>query len=282
MLPCYELCIIAAVELNLNMEASRFAGGRQQQFGGGQQQFGGGSPNQNRNSGGGGAGAGAPGGKGGAPTRPLRPATIHQVHSAQHVGDGALVIDGRECGQVTLVGRILSIDTNQDTGAARSFSYKISDGSGLITVRHWLIGGEGEQALDAGTTVRATGTVSHWQNQPILTGTVRPLISGDEITYHLLECILTHNRITKGPVRSKPAPQQSQQQGGYPMPSYAPPSNNPRIAVLSCLQNHRAGLTKDQISHALRGVVAEGAIQQNLREMCQDGTVFLDSNVYKA
>ena len=258
------------------MEASRFAGGKQQQFGGG-------SPNQNRNSGGGGGG-GAMGGKGGAPTRPLRPATIHQVHSAQHVGDGALVIDGRECGQVTIVGRILSIDTNQDTGVARSFSYKISDGSGLLTVRHWLIGGEGEQALDAGVTVRATGTVSHWQNQPILTGTVRSLISGDEITYHLLECILTHNRITKGPRSS--APQSAPSHGGGYPPAVAAasyPSNMaPRDIISTCLRRNTGGLNKDEICQHLQGVLAPGAVLQTLRDMCQGGSVFLDGERYKA
>lgn len=224
------------------------------------------------------------GGKGGAPTRPLRPATIHQVHSAQHVGDGALVIDGRECGQVTIVGRILSIDTNQDTGVARSFSYKISDGSGLLTVRHWLIGGEGEQALDAGVTVRATGTVSHWQNQPILTGTVRSLISGDEITYHLLECILTHNRITKGPRSAPPKNAPPSQMGGYPQASAYTYSSNmtPRDIIATCLKRNPHGLNKNEICQELQSVLAGHVVQQTLREMSQIGSVFLDGERYKA
>ena len=252
------------------MDASRFAGGKQFGMGGG------GSPNQNRGSAG-----GMGGDRKAAPTRPLRPATIHQVHSAQHVGDGALVIDGRETGQVTLVGRVLSIDTNQDTGVARSFSYKISDGSGLITVRHWLLGGE-EQALEPGTTVRATGTVSHWQNMPILTGTVRPLISGDEITFHLLECILTHNRITKGPRGSAPR--------GAPgaiahsqAPLFAAPAGaSPRDAVVMCLRRHPHGLTMDELISALQGSLNPNQIRDSLRAMTADGAVFQDNNRYKA
>lgn len=162
-----------------------------------------------RSSGGGGGG----GTQGGAKrvSQPIRPVTIKQVLQASHVGDGAIVVDGREASQVTVVGRIVALENpHAVSGAltAKHFGYYVSDGTGTLLVRQWLDQQDtGAVPLPVQTVVRASGTLKIWNELPLVTGSVRMVADSNEITFHLLDSILTHLRITKGPIpSSKSAP----------------------------------------------------------------------------
>jgi replication factor A2 len=134
-------------------------------------------------------------------TNPLRPVTIKMITTSQRVGDGVLVIDGKEVGTVSVVGRITTVEAATGVGAtAKSHAYKITDGSGQLTVRHWLDQSATDVApeLEVGSFVRATGTVKTFQDQPTLTGNVRAMEDMNEMTFHFLDTILTHLRIKNG------------------------------------------------------------------------------------
>ena len=162
------------------------------------------------------AGAGAAGAK--RATQPIRPVTIKQVLNASHVGDGVIVIDGREASQVTVVGRVISLENaNGSSGGltAKHFGYYISDGTGTLLVRQWLDQQDHGAAvpLQLQTVVRASGTLKIWNELPLVTGSVRLVADSNEITFHLLDSILTHLRITKGPIPSSGVSSKPQTQG---------------------------------------------------------------------
>eukprot|EP00758_Cryptobia_borreli_P018288 Tbor_TRINITY_DN6671_c0_g1::TRINITY_DN6671_c0_g1_i1::g.3053::m.3053/K10739/RFA2, RPA2; replication factor A2 len=255
------------------MDASRFAGG-----GRGTQNVQGGSPQGQR------TGGGAK-----QTSMPLRPATIAQIKNAQHVGDGAIVIDGREAGQITVMGRIISGETQQDSGAARSLCFRVTDGTGIITVRHWLVGGEsapmtadGQDPFIPGTFVRATGTVGHWQGQQVLTGTIRPTSCTNEFTNHMLESVLTHLRITKGPPTARPAatPTYAAAHEAKHVPQFS--HLTPRDAIHSYLKSTgMRGASQAELMSAMQATLSAAQVREVLRSMITEGTIFSDGNQYK-
>lgn len=163
-------------------------------------------------------GAGGGGGGGAGPRRagnPMRPMTIRQILDATRVGDGALIIDGREIGQVAVVGKVMSVEkpsaTAASSGTGQFFTYKISDGSGVLTVKHWIdpaaaaaehlpegIPPPAPAPETMGLVVRCTGNVKFWQEQPQLSGAVREVKDHNEMTLHFLDAIHTHLRLTQG------------------------------------------------------------------------------------
>lgn len=151
----------------------------------------------------------SPNQKGNAPRRTapaaLRICTVKSILEANRVGDGVLVVDGRELGHVCVAGRILEreVGTNASTGAAattaKHYSYTISDGTGVISIRHWVDQAAGDnETLEIGSFLRASGTVKIWQNAPVITGHVRQIVDTNELTVHLLDALRTHLRITRG------------------------------------------------------------------------------------
>jgi replication factor A2 len=138
--------------------------------------------------------------------RPIRPVTIKQLLEAQRVGDGITVIDGREVTQVCVVGRISQFEAQAPTGAmtARHHGYIISDGTGSLLVRQWFEQDkEAPPQLPLNSFLRASGNVKVWQERPLVTGSARPIADCNELTFHFLDAVLTHLRITRGGRPSK-------------------------------------------------------------------------------
>jgi len=134
---------------------------------------------------------------------PLRPVTIRMILEAQRVGDGALVVGGQEIGSVTVAGRVIAAEgaAGAGQGTAKSHTYHITDGSGLLTVRHWLDASQDAAAPEpepAGSLVVATGNVKVFQDKPQLTGNVRLLHDANELTLHLLDSINVYQRFALG------------------------------------------------------------------------------------
>lgn len=135
---------------------------------------------------------------------PIRPVTIKQLIDAQRVGDGALVIDGREASQVTVVGHIMSYENEQAVASgaltAKHYGYIITDHTGSLVVRQWINTDSVQQPIPLYTHVRASGTVKVWRDTLMVTGSVTTVNDSNEINYHMLDAILTHLRLTKGDV----------------------------------------------------------------------------------
>lgn len=133
---------------------------------------------------------------------PIRPLTIKQILQAQNSAESALVVDGRELTQATVVGRIVSYESaNMGVGGAltaKHFGYRITDNTGMIVVRQWIEAESPEEPIPIGSHVRAAGTVKMWQASPVVTGTVVAMADTNELNYHMLDAILTHLRLTQG------------------------------------------------------------------------------------
>ena len=136
-------------------------------------------------------------------TQPLRPVSIKMLFDAMHVADGALVVDGREIGQVVIVGRVLDHEgaSNNKAMTAKFHGYVVSDCSGVIVVRNWLdaSGDTAQTPIPKGAHLRAVGTVKMFNDKPMITGQVTEITSTNELWYHNLDVVLTHYRITSGP-----------------------------------------------------------------------------------
>lgn len=134
---------------------------------------------------------------------PIRPLTIKQLLEAQSVGQGVMVVDGREVTQATVMGRVIGYENaNMTAGGqaltAKYFGYRISDHTGALIVRQWVQPNSPEQPLPLHTHVRASGSVKVWQDAPVVTGTVVSVADSNELNYHALDAILTHLRLTQG------------------------------------------------------------------------------------
>lgn len=249
-----------------------------------------GAPQQQRtgsNFGGGGASpnSSAPG-AGGAKrqVQPIRPLTIKQVLEAQRVGDGVMVIDGREATQVTVVGRVIELESGTANNmTAKNFGYKISDGTGMVVVRQWLDANNSVAPHPVGHFVRATGSIKVWQDKPIVTGTVRHSVDNNELTFHLLDAALTHLRITRGPVpahkAAAAAPYAASSSAGGALHGMASHEKiYPTDAVLAILKSRSdagGGLTQEEIAtEAQRYGISIAEIRSAMKSLLQEGRVF--------
>jgi hypothetical protein len=173
-------------------------------FGQRNQQFGGGA-NNNQQGGGGGGGDGLKQAYVGKPTRPM---TIRQLYTAGHVGDGsALVVDGHECGQVIIQGRVVHSVANNGAmqqgaeggggaASARNHAYLVTDGTGSIQIRDWVSEEVTDDMLQmAGSFVVAVGTVKFHNGTPFLSGHVTGQSDNNEYIYHFLQAIAVHLRL---------------------------------------------------------------------------------------
>ncbi|EPY32092.1 replication factor A2 [Strigomonas culicis] len=133
---------------------------------------------------------------------PIRALTIKQLLQAQSVGDGAMVVDGREVTQATVVGRVVGYESLNMLGGgaitAKHFGYRITDNTGMIVARQWIEPDSNQEPLPINSHVRASGTVKIWQDAPVVTGNVVAVVDSNELNYHLLDAVLTHLRLTQG------------------------------------------------------------------------------------
>ena len=136
----------------------------------------------------------------------LRPLTIKQLVDSQRVGDGVMVVDGREVGQVTIVGRITGFPDGPHTpGIAKMFACTVSDDTGVITCKKWIDASEEpDRSWEIGTYIRVHGAAKMYNDQPQITGQFRSVIDSNEIIYHHMECVLLHLRLTR-PVPQRPS-----------------------------------------------------------------------------
>lgn len=239
-------------------------------------------------------------------SRPLRPVTIHQLLAAQRVGDGALVVDGHEIGQVTIVGVVLQVEVADVNAGTTQHSYRVCDGTGVITVRTWT----SDRPAELNTYIRASGNVGSHQNNLSITGMVRPVSNSSEVPYHQMDCALTHLRLTQGTrTAGYGVPSQAQQGGHQPQQQHqgmgmhapygapqqqqqqvygiAPPQQamspqafgNPREIILSAIRSAGpAGATVQGISESVRPYGLQGEVRDIIRSLNAEGTVYTQNN----
>ena len=221
---------------------------------------------------------------------PLRPVTIRMILEAQRVGDGAMIVSGQETGVVTLAGRIVDVVVsadNQVQGTARSHTYRVTDGTGVITVRHWLDQAPGADSATPealGSFIAATGTVKVYQDKPTLTGSVRLITDVNEFTYHLLECVNTHLRLTLGDRQPAGAKAKDASGGGTTPHQPAAPPQAPQVTHGDSPYEtsiHRAMMSGDRGAGITPEFVQQQLANQNVHISVDQIKVELDRMVSK-
>jgi replication factor A2 len=119
--------------------------------------------------------------------QPFRPFITHTFHTHAHT----------HTTQVTLVGKVVSV-----TEHAACTEITLSDGTGTAPVKHWhdasedgggAGGGRATSALAPGTYIRVHGSMRLFDGvRSLVAYAIRPILDGNELTYHLLQAVFQH------------------------------------------------------------------------------------------
>eukprot|EP01067_Filipodium_phascolosomae_P001893 Filipodium_phascolosomae@DN2193_c0_g1_i1.p1 len=108
------------------------------------------------------------------------------ANAAKATADDNLVINGRECSQVTIVGRIVDKDLQN-----MSVTFTVRDSTGEISVKKYLDGDDNRYTrLEAGHLVRVVGMLRH--QGFIGAFGIREVQSEAELLFHETECAYVH------------------------------------------------------------------------------------------
>ncbi|EGN93261.1 hypothetical protein SERLA73DRAFT_189801 [Serpula lacrymans var. lacrymans S7.3] len=169
----------------------------------------------------------------------LRPMTIHQLQDASQAhSDADWMLDETEIGQVTVVGQVVSIQSQ-----ATNSLYWLDDGTGRIEARHWTDSSltESSEKWDGvleGTYVRVLGNLKMFGNKRYINAThIRNVQSPDEIYFHLLEAMTVTLTWERGP---PPGPGQTHRLGAV--------ANAPGAAAAVYKQSHSTA-SNEQYAH---------------------------------
>ncbi|KAG2157200.1 replication protein A subunit RPA32 [Suillus clintonianus] len=250
-----------------------------------------------------GSASGSPGGTGRKTeiAHSLRPLTVLQLLNAtQAHSDAEWMLDETELGQVTVVGHVVSIQSQ-----ATNNLYWVDDGTGRIEARHWIDSsieesGTGSSAIAEGSYVRVSGTLKMFGSKRYVNAThIRPVKSPHELYFHLLEAMTVTLTWAKGaPPRPGQNPSTTLPQGqvagssAYAAQSNAPAANNnqyshlPKLeyAIITFLQSqptNEEGVHVGAVARAVGGNAV--TISNALDKLMDDGLVFttIDDSHFK-
>jgi replication factor A2 len=129
----------------------------------------------------------------------LVPLTVKQLSNLRSVDD-VYRVDDVELHMLKLVGTLLSPQEH-----STNFTFRLNDCTGTMDCKQW-IEKDGSayvkiRSLREGTLVKVVGNLREYEGKlHVLVYDVSPVIDWNELTYHLLDTILTHCRHTKGPL----------------------------------------------------------------------------------
>ncbi|KAG5635535.1 hypothetical protein H0H81_010947 [Sphagnurus paluster] len=132
--------------------------------------------------------------------------TVAQVlRASQAHADAEWTIDDTEIGQVTLVGQVVTIQS-QSTNCV----YWVDDGTGRIEARHWVDSTSEEDSgkwsgIEESMYVRVTGTLKTFGSKRYINAThIRVATDPHEVYFHILEAIYVTLMVDRGLVRRPP------------------------------------------------------------------------------
>lgn len=176
----------------------------------------------------------------------LRPLTVLQLLNAtQAHSDAEWMLDDTELGQVTVVGHVVSIQSQ-----ATNNLYWLDDGTGRIEARHWIDSsiedsGTGSSAITEGSYIRVSGTLKMFGSKRYVNAThIRPVKSPHEIYFHLLEAM------TVTLIWAKGAPPRAGQNPSTAMPKAQVTGGPPAVGGSAyAAQSHSTATNTSQYSH---------------------------------
>ncbi|OAX41970.1 replication protein A, subunit RPA32 [Rhizopogon vinicolor AM-OR11-026] len=187
--------------------------------------------------------SGSPGGAGRKSeiAHSLRPLTAFQLLNAtQAHSDAEWMLDDTELGQVTIVGHVVSIQSQ-----ATNNLYWLDDGTGRIEARHWIdssVEETGSNAITEGSYVRVSGSLKMFGNKRYVNANhIRPVKSPHEIYFHLLEAMTVTLIWQRGPPLRP----------GQNPSTTVPPAVSSNVTGSSAYtaQSHTAAANNSQFSH---------------------------------
>ncbi|KAI9328033.1 hypothetical protein DFJ73DRAFT_800719 [Zopfochytrium polystomum] len=250
----------------------------------------------------------SPSGQRARSTWSARPVTIKHLLTAtpQAGGENSLFeLDGNEFSAAVIIGRI-----NKTTTTSTFTAYSIDDGTGQVDVRKWAGKNVGdtyddvaEEVFSEGIYVKIIGAMRPYQGKMYLQAhTITPVLSIDEISYHMLDAVYAHLYMTHGPPAAPGAGQQQQQQQqqsnygtggqalGYNSSAYAPKPSGGMAAsggagmhsdldrvsgrVMDLLRNQTVEISGTDVCHALRSFASEAEIRRSLQYLESEGFIF--------
>ncbi|KAK9864910.1 hypothetical protein WJX84_000889 [Apatococcus fuscideae] len=246
----------------------------------------------------------SPAPKKGAGDQTLRALTIKQItDGTQNPDESQWTIDGSELSNVTLVGKLTSV---QEQSAC--VVYQLNDGTGAIEVKNWIDTDSDYDAakkaeLRLGVYVRVHGHLRVFDGQKsVVAFNMRPITDFNEVTYHCLQSIFQHLHLTKGTRTGPPGggslaartagalPQTNGAgnggaYGGGAAASYpaAGTSGTGRTAVqeealavfnTSNAQSSEVGISVDQVVGQLAGKFSEQQVRQAVAFLSDEGQIY--------
>ena len=147
------------------------------------------SPTQSRATGGGGAGRKS------YDEQTIQPVTVQMCltsHPDDESGSGEQLSDGRKLYHVKIVG---AVRTYEDFST--NCLYGIEDGTGLIDVKQWIDSNDcsamaelRQSCAKEGIYLTIVGQIKDYDGKKtIVADSVRPIVTGNEITHHMLEVV---------------------------------------------------------------------------------------------
>ena len=122
--------------------------------------------------------------------------TIKQVEDSE-LNDNQIVIDGKSSEFVRVVAVVTAIES-----ASTKIDYRISDGTKSIRAFKWTAENEdvqAEQNIKENSMVCIVGNIKTYQDvKSLFIVSMRPVNDHNEMTHHLLDCMMTHAIATKG------------------------------------------------------------------------------------
>lgn len=130
------------------------------------------------------------------------PLTNRMVLSAnKNAEDDMALPDGRALHQVKIVGAVRSAEDS-----STKVNYQIEDGTGLVEVQKWVDDNESpaaaefrQQSMQEHIYVRVIGQVKEYDGKKsIVAYSIRPVSTGNELSYHMLEVVHSAEKYKKG------------------------------------------------------------------------------------
>lgn len=230
----------------------------------------------------------------GSQNQTLRAVTIKQLHDgALQSSDDVHMVDGQEIQNVTLVGRIESVNE-----LATQLKFVLDDGTGKIEVCHWIDNDDNDLLVQKkaewrpGVYVRVHGNMRTFESKrTIVAFNIRPIMDFNEVTYHLLHCIFQHAHFSNDAAKASSAngaypaqrqpPQQQQHTSLANGSAFATDNGLSGVekAIAQVMQSPEAvcnpsGVSTNEVVSALAGQFMAQQVRNGIQRLVDEGHVY--------
>ena len=229
----------------------------------------------------------------------LQPVTIGMIQGSRTdpTDEGTLLLpDGRGLHHVKVVAAVRSVEN-----FSTSCVYSVEDGTGLMEVKQWLDNVSDCQAVQdlraacskEHVYLACTGQVKDYDGKKmIVADAIRPVASGNELTYHMLEVVYTaeQSKRQNSYVAAPPPPPMQGVGfggGGAPIRQHAVGGGGVKDAVLLFVKNEgerdEVGASVQSCIGRLQGQFSEADVRGAIDDLAAEGHIYstIDENNYK-